>query len=75
MAAAILEIANLRSGYATGDVLQGVGVTVGAGEVVGVLGRNGVGKSTLMKTVIGLLPARTGSIRYKGEGRGGRARG
>ena len=65
--AAILEVADLRSGYATGDVLQGVSVTVEPGEVVGVLGRNGVGKSTLMKSVIGLLPARTGFIRYKGE--------
>lgn len=63
---AILEVSDLRSGYATGDVLQGVGVSVEQGEVVGVLGRNGVGKSTLMKSVIGLLPARTGSIRYKG---------
>jgi len=65
--AAILDIADLRSGYATGDVLQGVSISVGAAEVVGVLGRNGVGKSTLMKTAIGLLPARTGSVRYKGE--------
>jgi branched-chain amino acid transport system ATP-binding protein len=64
---AILDVSDLSSGYATGDVLQGVGITLQAGEVVGVLGRNGVGKSTLMKTLIGLLPARTGSIRYKGE--------
>jgi urea ABC transporter ATP-binding protein UrtE len=64
---AILDVTDLRSGYATGDVLQGVSVTVEPGEIVGVLGRNGVGKSTLMKSVIGLLPARTGSIRYKGE--------
>jgi urea ABC transporter ATP-binding protein UrtE len=63
----ILEVENLRAGYATGDVLQGVSITVEAGEVVGVLGRNGVGKSTLMKSVIGLLPARNGSIRFKGE--------
>ncbi len=63
----ILEISDLRSGYATGDVLQGVSVAVEPGEVVGVLGRNGVGKSTLMRSVIGLLPARSGSIRYKGE--------
>lgn len=63
----ILEVENLRAGYATGDVLQGVSVTVEAGEVVGVLGRNGVGKSTLMRSVIGLLPARSGSIRFKGE--------
>jgi urea ABC transporter ATP-binding protein UrtE len=63
----ILEVTDLRSGYATGDVLQGVSVNVESGEVVGVLGRNGVGKSTLMRSVIGLLPARTGTIRYKGE--------
>jgi urea ABC transporter ATP-binding protein UrtE len=54
----------LRAGYATGDVLQDVSIEVGLGEVVGVLGRNGVGKSTLMRAVIGLLPARTGSIVY-----------
>ena len=63
----MLEVSDLRSGYATGDVLQGIGVTVEAGEVVGVLGRNGVGKTTLMRSVIGLLSARGGSIRFKGE--------
>ena len=63
----VLEVEDLRAGYATGDVLQGVSIEVGAGEVVGVLGRNGVGKSTLMKSVIGLLPARSGTIRFKGD--------
>ncbi len=63
----ILEVSDLRSGYATGDVLQGVGINVEPGEVVGVLGRNGVGKTTLMKSIIGLLPARQGSIRFKGK--------
>jgi urea ABC transporter ATP-binding protein UrtE len=62
---AILEVSDLRAGYATGDVLQGVSVNVGQGEVVGVLGRNGVGKSTLMRSVIGLLRARQGTIRFK----------
>jgi len=57
----------LRAGYATGDVLQDVSVEVGQGEVVGVLGRNGVGKSTLMRALIGLLPARKGAIVYRGE--------
>jgi urea ABC transporter ATP-binding protein UrtE len=65
--AAILDVENLRAGYATGDVLQGVSVRVHPGEVVGVLGRNGVGKSTLMKAVIGLLRARTGVVRFKGD--------
>ena len=57
----------LRAGYATGDVLQDVSVEVGPGEVVGVLGRNGVGKSTLMRALIGLLPTRSGSIVYCGN--------
>ncbi|MFL5332601.1 MAG: ABC transporter ATP-binding protein [Geminicoccaceae bacterium] len=67
MGAVILAAEGLRSGYATGDVLQGVGVEVASGEIVGVLGRNGVGKSTLIRTLIGLLPARSGQIRFKGE--------
>jgi urea ABC transporter ATP-binding protein UrtE len=58
----ILSASDLRAGYGAGEVLQGVSVMVEAGEVVGVLGRNGVGKSTLMRTLIGLLPARAGSI-------------
>jgi len=64
---AILEVEGLRAGYATGDVLRGISITVASGEVVGVLGRNGVGKSTLMKAVIGLLPARSGTLRFKGD--------
>jgi len=61
----LLSTTDLRAGYATGDVLQGVGVTVERGEVVGVLGRNGVGKTTLMKTLIGLLSARVGRITFR----------
>ena len=67
MARPMLAAEGLRAGYATGDVLQGVGLEVGAGEIVGVLGRNGVGKSTLIRTLIGLLPARSGRIRFKGQ--------
>ena len=63
----MLTVTNLRSGYAAGDVLQDVGVTASCGEVVGVLGRNGVGKTTLMKTLIGLLPARGGRITFRDE--------
>jgi branched-chain amino acid transport system ATP-binding protein len=65
--ATILEASQLRSGYATGDVLQGISIRIDAGEVVGVLGRNGMGKSTLMRTLIGLLRARHGTILYRGE--------
>jgi branched-chain amino acid transport system ATP-binding protein len=63
----LLSASDLRSGYATSDVLQDVGVTVEQGEVVGVLGRNGVGKTTLMKTLIGLLPARAGQIVFRDQ--------
>ncbi len=63
----LLSASDLRSGYATGDVLQDVSVTVEQGEVVGVLGRNGVGKTTLMKTLIGLLPARAGQIVFRDQ--------
>ena len=63
----LFSTSSLRSGYATGDVLQDVSITVEQGEVVGVLGRNGVGKTTLMKTLIGLLPVRAGQIIFRGE--------
>ncbi len=61
----LLTTSSLRSGYGTSDVIQDVGLQVGRGEVVGVLGRNGVGKTTLMKTLIGLLPARGGNITFQ----------
>jgi len=63
----MLEVAELRSGYATGDVLQGISLVVNQGEIVGVVGRNGVGKSTLMRTIIGLLRVRRGSVRLRGD--------
>ncbi len=63
----LIAALKLRAGYATGDVLQDVSVEVRPGEVVGVLGRNGVGKTTLMRALIGLLPARQGSITYRGQ--------
>jgi urea ABC transporter ATP-binding protein UrtE len=62
----ILSTSGLRSGYGTGDVLQSVSIEVNPGEIVGVLGRNGMGKSTLMRTAIGLLPARAGSVAFEG---------
>jgi branched-chain amino acid transport system ATP-binding protein len=64
---ALLATTNLRAGYTSGDVLQGISIEVGPGEVVGVLGRNGVGKTALMRTLIGLVPARSGSILFRGD--------
>jgi len=62
----LIAATGLRAGYATGDVLHEVNIEVSTGEIVGVLGRNGVGKSTLMRALIGLLSVRSGSILYRG---------
>lgn len=66
MAEKLLELGSLTAGYGSGDILRDVRLQIGRGEIVAVVGRNGVGKSTLMRTVIGLLPARTGDIDFKG---------
>ena len=63
----LLACEGLWCGYATGDVLQDVSVRLDEGEIVGVIGRNGVGKSTLMRTLIGLLRARRGTVRLRGD--------
>ncbi len=67
MAGGILQISDVYASYGSGDILQGVDLSLEEGEVVAVIGRNGVGKTTLMKTVIGLLPARAGSIHFRGD--------
>lgn len=63
----LLETSGLWAGYGGKPVLQSVDMQVNAGEIVAVIGRNGVGKTTLMKTLIGLLPADRGSIAFKGK--------
>jgi len=62
----LLEVRDLRAGYGDGDVLRGVDLDVEAGEIVAVLGSNGVGKSTLNRTISGIVPIRTGTIRFDG---------
>jgi branched-chain amino acid transport system ATP-binding protein len=63
----LLSTLKLRSGYGGKPVLQGIDMDVREGEIVAVIGRNGVGKSTLMKTLIGLLPPTEGNVVFKGE--------
>ncbi|MCB1500276.1 MAG: ABC transporter ATP-binding protein [Bauldia sp.] len=63
----LLSTAGLRAGYGGKPILQGVDLEVREGEIVAVIGRNGVGKSTLMRALIGLLPATGGAIVFKGE--------
>jgi branched-chain amino acid transport system ATP-binding protein len=66
MAEPLLTVSGLRGGYGGKPVLQGIDLAVDAGDIVAVIGRNGVGKTTLMKTLIGLLPPMAGTIRYAG---------
>ena len=59
---ALVTVEDLHTYYGKSHILHGVSLTVGRGEVVGLLGRNGVGKSTTLKTIMGLVPARQGRI-------------
>lgn len=62
----LLEVRGLRAGYGQGEVLQGIDLEVHAGEAVGILGRNGMGKTTLLAALMGLLPAQ-GEVRLQGR--------
>jgi len=62
----MLEVRQLEAGYGQGQVLNGVDLRVAPGEVVALLGRNGAGRSTLAKALVGLVPAQ-GSARWKGR--------
>ncbi|MEC5160791.1 MULTISPECIES: ABC transporter ATP-binding protein [unclassified Janthinobacterium] len=63
---AILDIQNLHAYYGKSHVLHGVDLQVGRGEIVSLLGRNGVGRSTLVKAAMGQVTA-SGAVRFKGE--------
>jgi branched-chain amino acid transport system ATP-binding protein len=63
---ALLDIRDLRAGYGETEILRGIDLVMEAGEIVAVLGSNGVGKSTLNRAISGILRVRTGSIRFDG---------
>lgn len=63
----LLVVDDLRAGYGGEPVLQGVSLHVAKGEIVAVIGRNGVGKSTLMRALMGLIPVSQGTIALNGE--------
>ena len=62
----LLAVDNLEAWYGESHVLHGVNFEVRAGEVVTLLGRNGVGKTTTLKAIMGIIESRTGSVRYEG---------
>ena len=66
MLSVLLEVKALRAGYGRVPVLHGVDFAVEEGEIVGVLGHNGMGKTTLLKAIMGIVPAAGGTIDYAG---------
>jgi branched-chain amino acid transport system ATP-binding protein len=72
MTQALLEVAGLRSGYRQGTVLHGVDLALHRGQILGLLGRNGVGKTTLVMTLMGLLRPTGGTVRLGGDDLTGR---
>ena len=68
-AAPLLVVEDLDVGYATSHVLDGVSLTIGVGESLGILGRNGMGKTTLVRALMGLKPptVTAGSVRFDGR--------
>jgi branched-chain amino acid transport system ATP-binding protein len=66
-AGALLSVEDLHAWYGDSHVLQGIGFDVAPGEVITLLGRNGAGKTTILRSLIGTLKKRSGSIRYDGR--------
>jgi len=64
---ALLQVANLHAWYGESHVLHGVDMTVGEGETITILGRNGVGKTTTLRTIMGIIRERKGEIRFGGR--------
>jgi branched-chain amino acid transport system ATP-binding protein len=63
----MLDVVGINAGYGETQVLYGLSVSAKAGRVLAILGRNGAGKSTTLKTIMGLLPAQKGEIRFDGR--------
>jgi branched-chain amino acid transport system ATP-binding protein len=63
----LLEVENAHTYYGESHILEGVSLDVEEGEVVALVGRNGVGKTTTLRTILQLTPPRKGTVRYRGE--------
>ncbi|QCI64745.1 ABC transporter ATP-binding protein [Phreatobacter stygius] len=63
----LLEVRGLAAAYGASQVLFGLSIDVGAGEVISLIGRNGMGKSTTVKSIVGMLKPKAGTVRFNGE--------
>lgn len=73
MSGPLLSLRGVTSGYGATAVVRDVSLDIGAGEIVAVLGKNGMGKSTLLKTVMGFIRPMAGTVRFDGADATGRA--
>ena len=62
----LLEVEAIETRYGLSQVLFGISLTIAPGEMVTLMGRNGMGKTTTVRSIMGLTPARAGSIRFDG---------
>ena len=67
MSEAMLTVESLSAWYGAARILYDLSFTVGRGEVVALMGRNGAGKSTTMKAIMGLIAQRQGTVRFNGD--------
>ena len=63
----LLEVENIETRYRLSQVLHGVSFSIAAGEMVTLMGRNGMGKTTTIRSILGLTPAHNGAIRFAGS--------
>ena len=75
MSAAILEVRSLAAGYGKKQIVNGIDLALGRGEILLVLGHNGAGKTTLMRAIFGLLKPTAGEVTYDGKPIAGRSPG
>jgi len=68
----LIQAQDLNTYYGASHILRGVNFSVGRGETIGLMGRNGMGKSTLLKTLMGIVPPREGQVQIKGQAMNGR---
>src|SRR5438132_6838494 len=64
---AILEVQDIHTYYGDAYVLQGLSLQLEQGQILGLLGRNGVGKTTLVNSIVGFTPPRRGKVAFKGK--------
>jgi len=64
---AVLEVSGLEAAYGQSQVLFGLDLTIEAGQVATLLGRNGMGKTTTVRAILGLTPPRSGNVRFRGQ--------